>query len=68
MANAPRQVARAKEDMENIIVELHLGATWRTLAHRIAEGMRTGQSGLIEGPISKGLSQTAEGTSQDIEW
>ena len=33
MANAPGQVARAKEDMENIIMELHLGA-WHTELQR----------------------------------
>ena len=33
MANAPRQVARAKENMENIMMELHLGA-WHTELHR----------------------------------
>ena len=33
MANAPRQVARAKENMENIIMELHLGA-WHTELQR----------------------------------
>ena len=33
IANAPRQVARTKEDMENIIVELHLGA-WHTELQR----------------------------------
>ena len=33
MANAPRQVARAKENMENIMMELHLGA-WHTELQR----------------------------------
>ena len=33
MANAPGQVARAKEDMENIIMELHLEA-WHTELQR----------------------------------
>ena len=36
----------------------HHGTTSRSLAHRIAEGMHTGQSAPI-GPISKGLQQTA---------
>ena len=36
----------------------HHGTTSRSLAHRIAEGMHTGQSGPIR-PISKGLQQTA---------
>ena len=33
MANAPRQVARAKENMENIMMELHIGA-WHTELQR----------------------------------
>ena len=36
----------------------HDGTTSRSLAHRIAQGNHTGQSGPI-GPISKGLQQTA---------
>ena len=36
----------------------HDGTTSRSLAHRIAEGMHTGQSAPI-GPISTGLQQTA---------
>ena len=49
MANAPLQVARAKEEMENIIEELH-----GTLTHGIAERKHTGQPGLI-GPMRKGF-------------
>ena len=36
----------------------HNGTTSRSLAHRIAEGMHTGQSAPF-GPISNGLQQTA---------
>ena len=45
--------------------EHHRGTTHGTLAHRIAEGMHTGQSGLI-GPIINGLEQTAAGSLRKL--
>ena len=45
--------------------EHHRGTTHGTLAHRIAEGMHTGQSGPI-GPIINGLEQTAAGSLRKL--
>ena len=63
MANAPRQVVRAKENKENILEELHTGP-WRTELLRECT-----QGSLVPlRPSANDLNKLQRCLSQDIEW
>ena len=61
-ANAPRQAARANENKENIIEELHTTGPWRTKLLR--ECTQGSLFPLV--PSAKNLNNSD--ISQDVEW